>query len=286
MLSVTLSGKTYLVPILAHPVDHVKAPSIYNPAFAAAGLDWCQVPMGVHPDDLLDTLSVLLRMRNVQGVNLTIPHKAAAYGVCRWLGPEAQRTGVVNSLRRTDDGHWAGESFDGQGFVAAACAHQVWPEQGSVFLVGAGGAGTAIAWALLATGVRSLYVTDIDPARATHLAQTLQTHWHGVDIGTHASALAEADLVVNASPMGLHADDPLPFDPDNLSARACVFDIIAARETELLNACRARGVRAVSGRPMIDHQVQAQMAFWAADLATLHAMGFQAHPGFHSMSSS
>ena len=78
----TLSGHTRLVPILAHPVGHVRAPRTYNPAFAAAGLDWCMVAMGVHPDDLAATLAQLARVSNLQGVNLTIPHKAQAHALC------------------------------------------------------------------------------------------------------------------------------------------------------------------------------------------------------------
>ena len=119
MMPSTMTGLTRLVPILAHPVDHVQAPRFYNPAFAAAGLDWCLVPMGVQPPDLSATLAQLARVGNLQGVNLTIPHKAAGHALCRWLGPEARRTGVVNSLRLTPEGHWVGESFDGQD--PAAC---------------------------------------------------------------------------------------------------------------------------------------------------------------------
>src|ERR1700761_3052114 len=106
-----LTGATRLVPILAHPVDHVLAPRIYNPAFAAAGLDWCLVPMGVQPRDFAATVAQLAKLGNLQGLNLTIPHKAAAHALCRHRGPEAERTGVVNTMRLEADGSWSGESF-------------------------------------------------------------------------------------------------------------------------------------------------------------------------------
>jgi shikimate dehydrogenase len=267
MVPVTLSGATRLVPILAHPVDHVRAPRIYNPAFAAAGLDWCLVPIGVHPGDFAATVAQLARVGNLQGLNLTIPHKAAAYALCARRGPEALRTGVVNTMRIDADGQWSGESFDGVGFVEAARAHGVlWPDR-PVVLVGAGGAGTAIAFALAAAGVRELHVINREPERAGHLVAELRKAFPGIGArmppdSDHASALRRAGLAVNATSLGLHEGEPMPFDAALLPADAALFDIIAARDTELMAACSARGLRVVGGKPMIDHQVAAQIAFW------------------------
>ena len=94
----SLSGRTRLVPVLAHPVDHVRAPSFYNPAFAAAGLDWLQMPLDVKPERLAAVLAELGQMANVQGINITIPHKGAACRLCQRIGPEARRTGVESFM--------------------------------------------------------------------------------------------------------------------------------------------------------------------------------------------
>jgi shikimate dehydrogenase len=265
MLPPTLSGRTRLVPILAHPVDHVRAPRTYNPAFAAAGLDWCMVAMGVRPEDLAATLAQLARMSNLQGVNLTIPHKAMAHGLCRWLAPEARRTGAVNTMRLEADGSWAGESADGIGFVGAAQAHGLLDETRPVVIVGAGGAGRAIAFSLAGAGVRTIDVLDIEAGRADALRQALQQAFPKLDAGTRHDGLRRAGLVVQATPMGLSAGDPLPFDPALLAADAALFDIIAARDTELMAAAAARGLRVLGGRPMVEHQVACQLAFWRGD---------------------
>ncbi len=265
MVPATLSGATRLVPILAHPVDHVRAPRIYNPAFAAADLDWCLVPMGVHPDDFAATLAQLARVGNLQGLNLTIPHKAAAHALCSRLGPEARRTGVVNTMRLDDDGAWSGESFDGVGFIEAARAHDVLRVDKPVVLVGAGGAGTAIAYALMAAGVRELHVLNRELERAEHLIDALKTLYPDLVASTQAAQLRTAGLAINATSLGLHAGDAMPFDPTWLPTDAALFDIIAARDTELMAACAARGLVVVGGRPMIDHQVAAQIAFWRGD---------------------
>jgi shikimate dehydrogenase len=265
MLPATLSGKTRLVPILAHPVDHVRAPQFYNPAFAGAGLDWCMVPMGVHPDDLAAVLAALACVSNLQGLNLTIPHKMQAHGLCRWLGPEARRTGVVNTMRLHADGSWAGESSDGVGFVSAARAHGLLDPTRPVVIVGAGGAGKAIAFSLAAAGVSRIDLLDSEPGRAEALQQALLAQFPGLDAGTRRTHLRDSGLVVNATPLGLQATDDLPFDPGLLAADAALFDIIAARDTELMAACAARGLRVLGGRPMVDHQIAYQTAFWRGD---------------------
>ena len=265
MLPPTLSGRTRLVPILAHPVDHVRAPRTYNPAFAAAGLDWCMVAMGVRPGRLAALLDALASVDNLQGVNLTLPHKAQAHDLCRWLAPEALRTGSVNSLRLEADGSWAGESSDGIGFLGAARAHALLDVDRPVAMVGAGGAGRAIAFSLAGAGVRVLDLYDTDAARVDSLCRALQDHFPRLDVGSRTAAWQAAGLVVNATPMGLHAADPLPLDPATLRTDAALFDIIGARDTELMAAAHARGLRVLGGRAMVEHQVACQLSFWRGD---------------------
>ena len=220
----TMTGLTRLVPILAHPVDHVQAPRFYNPAFAAAGLDWCLVPMGVQPPDLSATLAQLARVGNLQGVNLTIPHKAAGHALCRWLGPEARRTGVVNSLRLTPEGHWVGESFDGQGFVDAARFHGLLPPSGRACIVGAGGAGTAIAFALAAAGLTSIHLIDTDRARADSLAGRLREAWPALEVGTGDDAADRSHQGFPGDQAGANAAFALG---QACRLRACSLDFLA-----------------------------------------------------------
>ncbi len=263
--SLPLSGKTRLVPILAHPVDHVRAPSSYNPAFAAAGLDWFMMPMGVAPADLAATLVQLGRLSNLQGLNLTIPHKAAAYALCTRVTAEAQDTGMANTLRKDAGGQWSGANSDGIGFVGAARANGLLDTKQPVVIIGAGGAGTAIAFALVTAGVQQIDVLDADAARALHLQQTLRRRFPHVACGMRREALKRAGLTINATPLGLEPDDPLAVDPALLPAGSALFDIIAARDTELMAAARQRGLRVLGGRPMIAHQLAYQIAFWGGD---------------------
>jgi shikimate dehydrogenase len=269
MLPATLSGATRLVPIIAWPVDHVRAPRTYNPAFAAAGLDWCQVPMGVRPDHLAAVLAQLAHVSNLQGINLTIPHKPQAFALCRWLTREAARTRMVNTLRLHADGSWAGTNSDGAGFIGAAREHGVLDTTKPVAIVGSGGAGTAIAFALADAGVRELHVCDLDSARAEQLVLSLRATFPGIEATTRRDALPRAGLAVNATPLGLHPGQDLPFDPALLRDDATVFDINAARDTELVASAKARGLRAIGGRPMVEHQLATQIGFWRGDPVAL-----------------
>lgn len=265
MLTAQLTGATRIIPVLGYPIAHVRAPRVYNPAFEAAGLDWCQVPLGVHPDDLAAALAQLARVENIIGLNVTIPHKAAACALCRRVGPEALRTGVVNTLRREADGHWSGESFDGFGFVEAARHHGMLRPGQPALVVGTGGAGTAIAFALAAASVKDLVLVNREPARAAKLARELREADPQVRVRVGLQHAAQAGLAVNATSLGLHAGDALPFDPAALAPGTAVFDIIAARDTELMAAAQSLGLPTLGGRPMIEHQVAAQIAFWRGE---------------------
>lgn len=260
-----MTGRTRLVAFLAWPVDPVRAPRTYNPAYAARGLDWCHVPMGVHPDDLATVLDGLRRLDNLQGVNLTIPHKGAAHALCRWLTPVAARCRMVNTLRWIPGEGWSGTNSDGIGFVDALQAHAALDTSLPVVIAGCGGAGTAIAFALADRGVTRFTVSDRRTEAAAALRAALQAQWPDLQVDHAAGAEAEAGLVVNATPLGTRPDDPMPFDPQRLRADAVLFDIIASRTTECMVAARERGLRVLDGAMMVRHQLDHQIAFWRGD---------------------
>lgn len=265
MTPAPLSGRTRLVAFIAWPVEPVRAPRTYNPAYAARGLDWCHVPMGVPPDDLVTVLDALRRLSNLQGVNLTIPHKAAAHACCAWVTPVAARCRMVNTMRWLPEGGWAGTNSDGVGFVGAARAQGVLDPTQPAFIAGSGGAGSAIAFALAEAGVGRLTVTDALPERAAALREALCAAWPQLKVDHDPQALAAAGLAVNATPLGTQPGDPLPFDPAALREGTPVFDIIAARDTELMAAARARGLPVLDGARMVQHQLEHQIAFWRGE---------------------
>ena len=201
------------------------------------------------------------------GAGLTLASRQAVVPLLDALGPMARLTGVVNTVRRLEDGpggeiRWEGEMFDGEGFVAGLRAHGHDPAGLRVLQVGCGGAGRAIGFALGRAGVGSLALSDAAAGRAGALAAEVAAAFPGVQAGTALPDPAGYDLVVNATPMGLRPEDPLPLEPGRLSAGQVVADVIPNPEnTALLDAARAKGCDTVTGRAMFEGQARLAAAF-------------------------
>jgi shikimate dehydrogenase len=255
------SGKSHIWAILAHPVAHVRAPEFMNPLIEKAGRDAFLVPFHVLPEDLEAAVPQLLRIRNLKAFIVTIPHKPAMARLCAELGPTGRLTGTVNTVRIEDDGRLVGDMFDGVGLVQAAKAGGLPPAGKRVLMLGAGGAARAIAFALAAEGVASLTIANRTVGKAQELAAAVARHFPGVAVAAGPADAAGQDLVIQATSLGLKPGEPMPMDPATFSPECGLFDIIAARDTELMAAASARGCKVIGGRPMIDHQAAAQIEF-------------------------
>jgi shikimate dehydrogenase len=257
-----LSGKTRFYAILADPVAHVRAPEFFAPAFAAHGLDAAVVPLHVLPQDLATVVPMLQKLRNLRGLVLTIPHKESMAMLCDELGPDGRLCGAVNTVRFAADGRLIGDMFDGIGLVQGAIASGIPLKGRPVLLLGAGGAGRAIAFALAREGVASLTIANRTAARAETLAAEVARAVPGTKVAAGPADPAGHEVIVNATSLGLHEADALPVDPNLLRAEMDVVEIIAAVEvTPLRRAATDIGCRTMGGRAMVDHQIEAQLRF-------------------------
>lgn len=280
-VAVPISGATRLFAIIGDPVAQVRSPEMFNAFFFARGIAAAMFPIHVTATDLRDVLSALKRIRNLDGIIVTIPHKLAAVELVDRLLPNANLVGAVNVLGRKSDGAWAGEMFDGLGFVAALRAEGCDPAGLRVAIVGAGGVGRAIAFALAGTGIRNLTICDVDPSRAESLRQGISAHFPGVSVAVTSSMASGVDLAVNATPLGMRSDDPLPFSVAGLTPNAWIADAIMKPEwTPLLTAAQTRGNRVLPGRRMLEHQLAPVAAFWGlADEQRVPSPNFSPLPG-------
>ena len=169
-----LSGETLVVPILGDPIAQVKSPDGVTRALVARGRDAVVVPMHVLPDDLDTVVRGLGPVRSIAGLIATVPHKFGLAAHCATLTDRAAFLGSVNVARRNPDGTWHGDQVDGAAFVAACRAQRSAAEGARALQVGAGGAGSAIALALLDAGVAELTLHDADPARLDALVGRLR----------------------------------------------------------------------------------------------------------------
>ncbi len=258
-----ISGTTRLYVVLGDPVTQVQSPALMNPIFARLGIDAVLVPVHARPEHLDRIVGGLRCAGNVDGIFVTVPHKAAVVALADRCSPMVEITGGANALRREADGSWYAENFDGLGFVAGLVGAGHDPRGRQVALVGAGGAGSAIAAALLAAGADRLSVCDLDSAKLAGLRSRLDAHWPGRTVTSAGPQLAGAGIVVNATPLGLRPEDPLPFRSDLLPAGSVVADIIMKpRETRLLREAAALGHHVHYGIHMLDGQLDSYRDFF------------------------
>ena len=247
-----LSGATRLFPIIGDPIRYVESPGQLTRTFGARDHDAVCVPMQVPEAALDDVMRGLSAMPNVDGLLVTMPHKHAALGHCATTSERTTLLGAVSVLRRNDDGTWHGDMLDGLAFVKAQKDHGAQPGGARVLLLGSGGAGSAIAVALLDEGVQELIVHDVDETRAADLVELLSGHGYGA-VTSGPPDPTDCDMVCNATPLGMNEGDPLPVDADLLTPSMFVGDVIAGHGlTPFLAAAEAAGCRTAGGGRMVE----------------------------------
>ena len=258
-----ISGTTRIIAHLGVPTASFRAPLIYNPYFEAEAIDCAVVPMGCEAADLPVLLPALFRLRNIAGALITMPHKVAVTALLDHASVAVRACGACNAVRREADGSLSGDMFDGAGFVRGAERHGQRLAGAAALVVGAGGVGAAIAVALAGAGVARIGLSDLDQGAARRLAERLRAGFPGLDVTTGAADPTGRDIVVNATPLGMRPDDPLPVDPDRLAPGCLVGDVVLSEEvTPFLAAARARGCRTQVGLDMLFEQIPAYLEFF------------------------
>lgn len=250
--AIRLSGATRIVAIVGDPIAQVRSPAGVTAAFAARGLDLACIPMQVAPADFPAFVALTRAWQNCLGVIATVPHKLAAFAACDTTSDRARFLGTVNTIRRGADGRLHGDMFDGLGLVAA-CREKGCDFAGRrALLIGAGGAGTAIAHAMAEAGVAALGIADIDRARQGDLVTRLARA--GLPVAASAADARGWDIVLNATPLGMRAADSLPVPATGLAAAMFVGDVVTEPAvTPLIAAARALGCRTSTGNDMFAH---------------------------------
>lgn len=247
-----INGATRLFPIIGDPVQYVQSPVSLTRTFAQRGHNGICIPLQV-PESALDTaMAGLTASLNVDGLLVTMPHKATAFGHCTTVSDRARILGVVSVIRRNADGTWHGDMLDGLAFVKAQQDHGAHIEGARALLIGAGGAGSAIARALLDAGVQELVIHDADLARAQALHKLLRDH-HTTTTSTGPSEPTGFDLVFNATPLGMDDGDQTPVESALLTPGMFVGDVIAGHgTTPFIAAAQAAGCNTANGDDMVE----------------------------------
>ena len=265
--------------VIGNPIAHSKSPQMQQPALDAAGIDACYVRLlaDTEPGAFEELLAKLANLGFI-GVNVTVPFKKRAHDSAVSLDPLAKLSGAVNTLVRRDDG-WHGYNTDGPGFSRAIeeTLHRPLRELRVLILGACGGAGSALACQCALEGCPGITLVNRPRPELEALAAKLRTHTPTPITTLHfdspelTDAVVQADLVVNATSLGLHEGDAMPLSPELLHPGQLVYDIVT-HETALHRAAVARGCTAATGQGMLLWQGAIAFEHWFDKVPNIKSM--------------
>jgi shikimate dehydrogenase len=262
-----IGGSTRVAGVIGTPIRHSLSPVLHNAAFRALDLDWVFLAFEVEAGEGVAAVAAM-RTLGIEGLSVTMPHKADVLPALDKLSPTAERLGAVNTITR-QGGRLLGESTDGPGFLDALRLDEGFDPAGKrAVVLGAGGAARAVVLALAEAGAREVVVVNRTATRAEEAAGLAG----GVGRVGEAKDAADADLVVNATSVGM-GDGQAPIDATTLAAGQLVVDLVYhPAVTPLVAACRAQGATAVNGLGMLIHQAAHAFRHWTGQEPPLPAM--------------
>jgi shikimate dehydrogenase len=175
---------------------------------------------------------------------------------------EVHWTGACNVIRRNRDGSLAGTLLDGEGFVTGLAQQQFDVRDKRVLLLGAGGAAAGIAFALAKYGVQSLHIRNRTASKAELLVKKLKLRFPAINLQSGPYQEKDFDLVINATPLGMYDDDPLPLSEKFLQPHMWVADVVVNQEVTPLLACaQQKGCHTHGGKWMLETQLEQMLDF-------------------------
>lgn len=270
-----IDGTTRLAGVIGWPLGHSLSPAMHNAAYQALGLDWAYVPLPVR--DLVDLPKVVsgLRALDMVGFNVTMPYKRVMLDICDEVAAQARLAGAVNTVH-VCDGVLLGYNTDGRGLLQSLQDETGFiPEGKRAVVIGTGGAAGAVIVALVLAGASHVTVLSRDPRRAEAALEHIRSHARdcelvGLGPGPEGAAFVQAaDLVVNATPLGMDPADGSPVPAHWLRAGQIVSDMTYKQPvTALMRAAADAGATPVGGLGMLVEQGAIALQIWKADTHT------------------
>ena len=272
-----ISGKTRVCGVIGDPVEHSLSPSMHNAAFEELNLDFVYVAFRVRMEDLKEAI-VGARSLDIHGLNATMPHKNVIAGYLDEIDSTAKSIGAVNTILN-NEGKLIGYNTDGVGALRALKEKGITPNGKKILLLGAGGAGKAIAF-YAAQEAEELVILNRTPHKAKKLADVLHREFDkriiGKDLSTKiiGEELRDTDILVNATSVGMHPNvNQSLVPPNSLKTDLYVMDIVYnPLDTKLMQDAKAAGAKVISGIEMLLHQGAASFEIWTNRQAPVKVM--------------
>ena len=272
-----ISGRTQIYGIFGYPVEHTFSPGMHNAAFKRLGMDACYVPFAVHPDRLGEAARAILPL-GLRGLNITVPHKEKIIQYLDELSEEARLIGAVNTIE-IRQGRLVGHNTDGRGFLRSLNENAGFNPKGKkVLFIGSGGAARAVGFCLALAGASKIYVRDLDTRKADLLVSDIRAKTGAASASIHddeplAAYAADADCLINATPLGLKRTDPLPIPRDFVMKKHLACDLVYnPPETAFLRTAKSRGAKRLAGLGMLLYQGVIAFEIWTGKRAPVQTM--------------
>ena len=264
-----IDGRTGIIAHIGYPTESFKSSMIYNPFFEQRKINASVVPMGCRSEDYAAFLRLVFKLSNVHGALITMPHKVTTLALVDEASVSARIAGACNAVRLDQRGIMIGDMFDGEGFVRGVLGKGRTVKGASAFVAGSGGVGSAIAASLAKAGASRLGLYDAFPQAMHGLSERLKAHYPDLEVVTGTPDPAGYDIVVNATPLGMKKDDPLPMNVERISRSAFVGEVVMKEEiTPFLAAVKEMGCDYQVGTDMLFEQIPAYLEFFGFGTAT------------------
>ncbi len=266
-----ISGKTKLLGVIGHPVEHSLSPLMHNAALESLGLDYIYVPFPIKPDDLSTAIQGFSAI-GVTGFNVTIPHKQAIMSYLSTIHPSAKSVGAVNTVLRKDN-HWIGINTDIEGFISPlqTTYRRNWQQTVAVIL-GNGGAARAVVAGCIQLGCTSIHVIGRNEQKLKEFRNSWDNLPPEVNLQIHkwekmSSIISQAHLLVNTTPIGMYPNvEQSPLSAEemrDLQLGAIAYDLIYnPSPTRFLQLARQQGAIAIDGLEMLVQQGASALRIW------------------------
>lgn len=243
---------TKVYVIVGHPISQVKSPGVFNKWFQNQRADAVMIPLDISQDGLSDFVEMFRRAENIHGAIVTIPYKAVVTRYIDRPSNQVSALGAANVIRRANDKEIEGDMVDGKGFLYALSKNNVSVNGKHMLIIGCGGAGSAVAWDALDSGVSRVSLLDIDHEKANNLLHRLVRYYPKQEIQLVSRAPAGFDIVLNATPLGMRETDPLPMQIKDIPEGAVVTDAVTMPSfTPFLKEAKMKGHIVQTGPEMV-----------------------------------
>ena len=247
-----ITASTRLCFMVGEPIDKARTPALFNDWAETAGRDAVMTGLSLGADGIAPLFAMMRHAENCIGAVVTYPHKQAAFAQLDAADETARFNQACNVVRRDPDGRLVGTMTDGIGCVAAMAGHGARLDGADFLLVGAGGAGSAIAHEAARRGAARIVVLELDTARRDVLMDRLASAFPDLAVLAHPPDDFRFDVACNATPLGMKGEATLPFPVERLPAHTLVVDVVPTPAmTPWLESARARGLRVQTGPEMV-----------------------------------